>query len=140
MATPDKGGYDPAAGLRGDVTEKRFTEDSGVESDSCGMSERGHHNMLRVFSRQGEHGISYSLLGYSPNKAGFTIRFAGCLEIDGEEREGLWKVIITGKRLDNVLRHIGLGCRTILRESGAVDDPKKPEITKIEIEAWDYPP
>lgn len=138
MDTQGESIYNPAAGLRGDLSEKKYSDSSGIETDSCGMSERGHHTLLRVFSRQGEHGISYgAIYGYSVTKNGFSVRFSASLEIDGKEREGMWRMVVTGTRLDSILRHVSLGCRTKICESGPVDDMKKPEITRIEISEWE---
>jgi hypothetical protein len=134
-----KGSYDPTGGLRGEVEDKKFSGSADEASDSCGMWERGNHILLRVMSRQGEHGVPYNLQGYSRAKTGVTFRMAGSLELDGQpEREGMWKVIVAGDGLDDIIRQICKGSRTILKPGSSPDG--KTRITSIDIEAWDYEP
>jgi hypothetical protein len=138
-----RGIYDPAASLRGMVAHSETVEpESDVAGDETGdgLWNLKHQQFGVTFNfGDGLPGALYSNFHCLPWRNKFKdateirIWYKGIVLVKGEEVEGDWKAIITGKRLDRIHDHLREGRRISVNKTGPVMDGRKCQVEKIEI-------
>ena len=133
-----EGEYDPASYARGAVS---YSEKE--ESDSCGLSERGHVGLLGLFTEHGVKNIPYhGIDGVDQDGAKdcrwLEINFHAVIELpdlhgEVKKREGFFKARIEGKRLEPLMRQIRVGRRVTIHSSGPVEDQKRAQVDSVVI-------
>lgn len=134
VTAPDKGIYDPSAGIRGGG-ERDDEASSGLHPD------RHPAPTLRVFTeKQGRLWLLYGgVTGGDQDDQGdtwFELYYRGIVRFEGVRTFGDWILRVQGERLEPLCQQIARQVRTLLRvgSSNSVDNPFK--VTGISVSPY----